>query len=74
MTDRLFELAALDAVGALPQSERAELAALLAEAHDDIRRDVAALYDSAAALPVGTVLEEPSQGVRDRILAHTARR
>ncbi len=74
MIDRLFELAALDAAGALPQGERAELAALLAGAHETIRRDVAALYEASVALPAGEVLQQPSPAVRDRILAHAARR
>lgn len=74
MIDRLFELAALDAAGALPPSERAELAARVADAPDTIRQDVAALYESAAALPAGGVLQQPSPAVRDRILAHAARR
>src|SRR5262249_40426127 len=74
MTDRIFELAALDAVGALPPGERAQRSALLADAPDTIRREVAALYESAAALPAGSVLEQPSPSVRDRILAHAAAR
>ncbi len=74
MIDRLFELAALDAAGALPQGERAELAALLADANDTIRREVAALYEASVALPAGGALQQPSPAVRDRILAHAARR
>ena len=74
MIDRLLELAALDAAGALAYREHAELAALLADANQALRRDVAALYESAAVLPASTALQQPSPAVRDRILAHAARR
>jgi hypothetical protein len=73
MNDRLFELAALDAAGALIPDEQRELRALIGGASAPVKREVASLYDSAGALPAGLELERPSAAVRDRILAHAAR-
>ena len=73
MNDRLFELAALDAAGALPADEQRELHVLMGGASAPVRWAVASLYDSAIALPVGLELERPSTAVRERILAHAAR-
>jgi hypothetical protein len=72
MTDRLFELAALDAAGALISRERQELGALLAAAAPADVAAVAALYDVAAMLPAGVALEQPSPAVRAGILRHAS--
>jgi hypothetical protein len=73
MNDRLFELAALDAAGALAPEEQRELRLLMDGASAPVRSELASLYDSAGSLPVGLELERPSAAVRDRILAHAAR-
>ena len=73
MNDRLFELAALDAAGALAPDEQRELQGLMARASAPVQWEIASLYDSAGALPVGLEIAEPSPAVRDRILAHAAR-
>ena len=72
MTDRLFELAALDAAGALAPEERHELLALMAAASASALATVADLYDASAMLPEGSVLEQPSAAVRARILRHAS--
>ena len=75
MIDRheLRALAALDAAGALTDRERDRLRALLAAAPDELRREVASLYDSSSALAAGLKVEAPAASVRDRILAHAAK-
>jgi hypothetical protein len=72
VTDRLFELAALDAAGALAPEERHELLALMAAASPMALATVADLYDASAMLPAGSVLEQPSAAVRTRILRHAS--
>jgi hypothetical protein len=74
MTDRLFELAALDAVGALAPAEQLELHALIDAATESVRQEAAQLYDLVAGLPTGLSVHEPSPAVRERILAHAAAR
>ena len=73
MTDRLFELAALDAAGALALVEQQELQALMAAATPSALATVADLYEASAMLPAGSVLEQPSASVRARILRHADR-
>jgi hypothetical protein len=73
MTDRLFELAALDAVGALAPAEQLELHALIDAAAESVRHEAAQLYDLAAGLPTGLAVHGPSPAVRARILAHARR-
>ena len=51
MTDRLFELAALDAAGALAPGEQQELQALMAAATPSALATVADLYEASAMLP-----------------------
>ena len=70
MTDRLFELAALDAAGALAPGEQQELQSLMAAATPSALATVADLYEVSAMLPAGSVLEQPSATVRARILRH----
>ena len=72
MTDRLFELAALDAAGALAPGEQQELQALTAGATPSALAIVADLYEVSAMLPAGSVLEQPSDAVRARILRHAS--
>ena len=72
MTDRLFELAALDAAGALPSGEQHELLVLMAAASPSALATVADLYEASAMLPAGSVLEQPSATVRARILRHAS--
>ncbi len=72
MTDRLFELAALDAAGALAPGEQHELLALLAAASPAALATVADLYEASAMLPAASVLEQPSATVRARILRHAS--
>ncbi len=72
MTDRLFELAALDAAGALAPGEQQELQALMAAATPSALATVADLYEASAMLPAGSVLEQPSATVRARILRHAS--
>ena len=72
MTDRLFELAALDAAGALAPGERQELQSLMAAATPSSLATVADLYEVSAMLPAGSVLEQPSATVRARILRHAS--
>ncbi len=72
MTDRLFELAALDAAGALAPGEQHELQALMAAATPSTVAIVADLYEVSAMLPAGSVLEQPSATVRARILRHAS--
>ncbi len=71
MTSELEELTALDAAGALTDTERARLQALLADAGPAEREEAAQLYAAAAAL--GTALgaddDQPSPRLRDRIMA-----
>jgi hypothetical protein len=73
MTDRLFELAALDAAGALAPGDQQELQALMARATPSTLAIVADLYEVSAMLPAGAVLEQPSTTVRARILRHADR-
>ncbi len=73
MTDRLFELAALDAAGALAPGEQHELLVLMAAATPSALATVADLYEASAMLPAGSVLEQPSASVRARILRHASR-
>jgi len=72
VTDRLFELAALDAAGALAPGERQELQSLMAAATPSSLATVADLYEVSALLPAGSVLEQPSAIVRARILRHAS--
>ena len=72
MTDRLFELAALDAAGALAPGEQQELQALMTAATPSALATVADLYEASAMLPAGSVLEQPSATVRARILRHAS--
>ena len=72
MTDRLFELAALDAAGALAPGEQQELHALMAAATPSALAAVADLYEASAMLPAGSALEQPSATVRARILRHAS--
>ena len=72
MTDRLLELAALDAAGALAVDGQLELHGLLAHATPSDLAAVAALYDVTVLLPAGSALEEPGEGVRARILRHAS--
>jgi hypothetical protein len=72
VTDRLFELAALDAAGALAPGEQQELQALMAAATPSALATVADLYEASAMLPAGSVLEQPSATVRARILRHAS--
>jgi hypothetical protein len=70
--DRLFELATLDAAGALTPGERPELQALLAAASPSDRATLPALCEVTAMLPAGSVLARPSGIVRARILRHAS--
>jgi hypothetical protein len=70
---RLRTLVALDAAGALPAADRALLHRQLAAVSGALRHELAALYDSAAALPAAEQLGTPSPDVRARILSHAAR-
>jgi hypothetical protein len=72
VTDRLFELAALDAARALAPGEQQELQALMAAATPSALATVADLYEASAMLPAGSVLEQPSATVRARILRHAS--
>jgi hypothetical protein len=72
VTDRLFELAALDAAGALTSGERQQLGALLAEASPSDVATVAALYEVTSMLSAASVLEQPSAAVRAGILRHAS--
>jgi len=67
--DDLLELAALDAAGALDDDERTRLTRALASADEATRRDAAAFYDAALAVPPEEG-DAPSAAVRERVLAH----
>jgi anti-sigma factor ChrR (cupin superfamily) len=68
----LRELAALDAVGALDAADRTRLAGGLLAASAEVQREIAGLYDAAAAVSRALPLDAPSDEVRTRILAHAA--
>lgn len=64
--DELREMLALEAVGALSDTERAELDAAI-EARPDLRAELDS-YRGAAAMMAEAVSEEPSPGLRARVL------
>jgi anti-sigma factor ChrR (cupin superfamily) len=66
-------LAALDALGLLDQAERLQLEQALVSS-PELREDIHALYEVAAALPRTLPMERPSSSVRDRIVAHASSR
>ena len=71
MTDRaLYELAALDAAGALEAAERRDYEQRLAQATPEERVAVAELYDGAAAalLAAAGGDETPAADVRDKVI------
>jgi hypothetical protein len=72
VTDRLLELAALDAAGALAPGEQQELQGLVVAATPADLATVADLYEAMAMLPAGSALERPSAAVRARILRYAS--
>jgi anti-sigma factor ChrR (cupin superfamily) len=69
----LYDLAALDAAGALDADARADYERRLARAAPEMRAAIAELYDAAARLATGaTEAEMPAPVVRERILGTAA--
>jgi quercetin dioxygenase-like cupin family protein len=64
-------LALADIAGALDPDEQRELQARVASLSQDVRRQVARLYDTTTTLAPSTEMR-PSPGVRDRLMASLA--
>lgn len=74
MTPDFDELAALDAVGALTPAERRAFEAALSAAPPEVRAEVAACRNAAAAIAEAAAMDAagPSPEVRDRLMAQIA--
>jgi anti-sigma factor ChrR (cupin superfamily) len=69
MTDDLEALVMADAIGALDDNERTDLAARLAAVSAEERAAATRLYDSTLMIAASVDLQEPPAHVRDRVLA-----
>jgi anti-sigma factor ChrR (cupin superfamily) len=69
MTDDLRALVLADAIGALSDDERLELASGLASLSPDERETIGPLYDTALLVASAVELHEPPAHVRERVLA-----
>ena len=67
--DDVHDLALADAIGVLDPDERRALEERLAALPEDVRAEVARLYDAAVEISSTTIGEAPSPGVRAAVLA-----
>jgi putative transcriptional regulator len=70
--DDIQTLALADAIGALDPDERRDFEARLAALPEDVRQEVAHLYDASVDIACTVMCQAPSPGVRDALLARIA--
>ncbi len=70
--DDIEALALADAIGALDPEERRDLEARLAVRLPDVQAEVAHLYNASVEIASSASSEEPSPGIRDKLLARLA--
>ncbi len=70
--DDIQALALADAIGALDPDQRRDFEARLAALPEDVRKEVAHLYDASVDLASTVMCQAPSPGVRDALLGRIA--